>query len=737
MSELTDRARSFLAGASLTFEDADRLWRELKRADELSFARRVLERLRDGEGLRDRLPANAEARLVLCRQEALLTSKDLELSAAIRHDRALEILREVVDIESRDLDGDGETLGIAGGILKRRWSDLGQLEDLRRAARLYERGAEGTLGYDAFPHINAAFLADLLAHLGDDPVARSEVAEKLRLRIVEHLPPADQVPATDRWFNAATRAEALFGLKRYEEARRALAEVGELPAPWERETTARQLATLAHLHHEDPLAVPEVRGFFDALLPGKAAVRSALAGKLGLALSGGGFRASFYHLGVLARLAELDVLRHVEVLSCVSGGSIIGACYWLALRDRLVKQSPLARADYVALVKKLIAHFLEAVATDVRGSFRISKWKVLWRFLKGGKGAVDPETTAATLEARFLRPLLPEPSSGYLHELPFTPRDHDPALAGPGDFHPGKHNWQRTDKVPILVLNATTVNTGHGWQFTPTWMGESPWATHEAADGVPRLQWSWYVPAAGWQMELSRAVAASACVPGIFSPLTIADAYEGLQVQLVDGGVHDNQGTVSLLAHDCNILLVSDACGQLRLEPGPAAGFAGLAAYALRSQDILMERVRQANFAGLAARKRVGLLRGLMFLHMKDGLDADPIRPRFSQESYELKREALSPSGVRKEFQQALAELRTDLDAFSEIESHGLMACGYQMASCAFQRDLASLHELWEDPVTEDWPFEEILHEITSTAPTTPRRAERLSALRAGSKRRV
>ena len=45
---------------------------------------------------------------------------------------------------------------------------------------------------------------------------------------------------------------------------------------------------------------------------------------LGLALSGGGFRASFFHLGVLARMAELDLLRQVEVLSTVSGGAVIG-----------------------------------------------------------------------------------------------------------------------------------------------------------------------------------------------------------------------------------------------------------------------------------------------------------------------------------------------------------------------------------------------------------------------------
>ena len=46
-----------------------------------------------------------------------------------------------------------------------------------------------------------------------------------------------------------------------------------------------------------------------------------------------------------------------------------------------------------------------------------------------------------------------------------------------------------------------------------------------------------------------------------------------------------------------------------------------------------MERVRLANYADLAARVRTKLIRGLMFLHMKDGLDADIIRLKFSQEA--------------------------------------------------------------------------------------------------------
>jgi hypothetical protein len=37
-----------------------------------------------------------------------------------------------------------------------------------------------------------------------------------------------------------------------------------------------------------------------------------------------------------------------------------------------------------------------------------------------------------------------------------------------------------------------------------------------------------------------------------------------------------------------------------------------------------------------------------------------------------LRREPLSPSGVRKDFQQALAELRTDIDAFTPNPKAGL-----------------------------------------------------------------
>lgn len=47
--------------------------------------------------------------------------------------------------------------------------------------------------------------------------------------------------------------------------------------------------------------------------------------RIGLALSGGGFRATAFHLGTFRKLHELGLLWKLDLLSCVSGGSIAGA----------------------------------------------------------------------------------------------------------------------------------------------------------------------------------------------------------------------------------------------------------------------------------------------------------------------------------------------------------------------------------------------------------------------------
>ena len=51
------------------------------------------------------------------------------------------------------------------------------------------------------------------------------------------------------------------------------------------------------------------------------------APRIGLALSGGGFRATAFGLGCLRALADCDLLRHVRVVSGISGGSLLAAMW--------------------------------------------------------------------------------------------------------------------------------------------------------------------------------------------------------------------------------------------------------------------------------------------------------------------------------------------------------------------------------------------------------------------------
>lgn len=730
---------AFLAGQQITLEQLEHLRKACEQAHDIGLARQILTHARLApNAIRGFELATRGRRDKLAVREAQFTSKDADLSSAYRHDEAMRLLADRFGrLEDPD-QTDAEVLGVAGGICKRRWQDLGQHADLRRAADFYERGAKAGLGEDAYCQINAAFLERLLAAQGDEPERRLARAKSLWQDIVARLPAIDSVRVDMRWWNAASRAEAQLGLGAAADAAATIGTaMADAPAPWERETTVRQFAELAHLTWPRPMDNPDVCTLFDLLVPGSIeAIPSAVLGRVGLALSGGGFRASFYHLGVLARMAELDMLRHVSVLSCVSGGSIVGACYWLLLRKRLRAQSTLHRDDYVALVRELITHFRQAVDTNLRAHIQPKLRTILKDLFRGQRGLLDPEASARMLHTLFYAPLAEQQDdlggALYMDQLAFDPHGFKPRHAG-ARFSPGIDNWLRRDKVPELVINATTLNTGHAWQFTPTWMGESPWAVDEAADALPRLEWAYYNEASTWRIQLARAVAASAGVPGVFAPLRLDTRYEdGVIVRLADGGVHDNQGTVALLATNCNIVLVSDACGQLlfeRCDSGPVA-------FAKRAMDMLMERVRLANHGHLLARRRSGLLRGLMFLHMKSGLDADTWLRVDSQATQTRTRQPLSPSGVRKDLQQALSELRTDLDDFSQNEQLALMACGYLMAKESVAVDLANISGLvGAEPATPvDWDFNGICADLISTAEHSSRRQALLQELQAGSK---
>lgn len=725
--KLVSEAKEILRGTYRKPAEILALAKRLKEVKQFGYARRILARARKDPAVYDE-----PRRLEIFQQSALCTYKDPDLPVDRRLDRALEILREVEDLSATP---NPETLGLAGAIYKRKWEVDNQKAQLERSLFYYLRGhaASGASGLKAdqgYNGINAAYILDLLAHREAeeadkamipqaDPereriALRREQAREIREQIVEKVAPLVARPDTDwlqgKWWFYSTVAEAYFGLgprdeKNYDEAVKWL-ERGRLVMEgvevvrgvrgvpeWEFESTARQLASLARLQAPsgaesgDMEATPAwlaLEKFF-----GARPVRSAFYGKIGLGLSGGGFRASLYHIGVLAKLAELDVLRRVEVFSCVSGGSIIGAHYYLEVRKLLEEKADeeITREDYIEIVRRVGRDFLAGVQRNVRTRVAAEPWTNLKmtvgnysRTLRAGE-LYESEIFSRVRDGGGGRPR-------WLNELFVRPKGEGP------DFRPKYNNWRREAKVPILILNAATLNTGHSWHFTASYMGEPPAGIDSEIDGNDRFRRMYYeeAPEGHRRVRLGHAVAASACVPGLFEPVALERLFPERVVRLVDGGTCDNQGVGGLLEQDCNVILISDGSGQMESVKDPSRGLLGVP---LRSSTILQARVREAQYEDLRARRRSQLLRGFMFVHLKEDLDVDPVDWIDCLDPYDADDDDARPAGrkgkltrygIAKDIQQCLASVRTDLDSFSDVEAYALMTSAYRQTEYAFAR---------------------------------------------------
>lgn len=705
-SENVRLAKGILRGTKALPDEILALAKKLKQEKSFSYARRVLARARADSKLDHGNPL----KLRIYQESALCTYKDTDLPVDRRLDLALDILRQVEDFAQTK---NQETLGLVGAIYKRKWEIDNQKQQLERSLSYYLRGYEqDPVNDQGYTGINAAFLLDLLASQEAEEARRanikSDVAEtrraqarRIREDLVRRVAPLISKPQTgwlaDMWWFYCTVAEALFGLQRYDDAVMLLQQgketIGQIPE-WEYETTVRQLARLAMLQNdhdqtdkdfEETPAWIALKQFFGQHI---APVRTAFLGKFGLALSGGGFRASLFHIGMLAKLAELDILRHVEVLSCVSGGAIIGAHYYLEVRE-LLQSKPdeaITQQDYIDIVQRIQRDFLAGVQRNIRTRVAaefITNLKMIFsrnysRTMRAGE-LYERELFSRVMDGESGRPR-------WLDKLFIKP------LGAPADFNPQTHNWRRAAKAPMLILNATTLNTGHNWQFTVSWMGEPPTSIDSKIDGNENLRRMYYreAPEPHQHIRLGHAVAASSCVPVIFEPMVLEALYPERTVLLVDGGVCDNQGVSGLLEQDCTVVLVSDGSGQMVTQRTPSQGLLGVP---LRTNDILQARVREAQYNELRARRRSSLLRGFVFIHLKDDLDVNPVDWLDCLDPYDpsddarpsARKDPQTPYGIARELQAHLSAIRTDLDSFTDLEAYALMTSAYLMTESHFK----------------------------------------------------
>ena len=423
----------------------------------------------------------------------------------------------------------------------------------------------------------------------------------------------------------------------------------------------------------------------------EAGSRNGKPFRIGLALSGGGFRASIFHLGVIRRLEELGIMKQVHTISAVSGGAIIAAYYVIEMEKRLRKRREGLdkcpdHLDKVRLeiFEEIAACFFEALDHNLRS--RALVFRPFYHPLLFIKSLWPGFSRSDIMQKEFDNWFYHDAT---LDDLPNVPLPHDRhELAG-----------------PTVVLNATSLLTGNrvGFERKP----------------VSRL--------AELQrqnrnvLKLSRVVGASSGVPGVFAPTTI------LGDKLVDGGVADNQGLDALVNLDrlvdrfldgqiggkgtqspkgekcrrddenpCNeeampdpkdfdFLLVSDASRQMEVKHRPGirtvtvlSRVMSIFQFQLRRRLLRMLRWRERSAHCRSDRKEchtVCKCRGFAFVHLLLNLKGRPC----------------NPPRVPCEYIPELGRIRTDLDQFSPIEREALMYHGYTLIDSQIKKSCKRL----------------------------------------------
>jgi NTE family protein len=224
----------------------------------------------------------------------------------------------------------------------------------------------------------------------------------------------------------------------------------------------------------------------------RPAIPEAIEGRptLALTFSGGGFRATLTALGVVRYLADTGLLSDVRFISSVSGGSIANgmlACNWAALREQ-----GFSNESVNALV---IDPVVKSISTS---SLKLELARNLWKAV-GTTTRTDLLINA--LDRRFFKQQ--------------TLADLDPQCR--------------------FIFNAASLTTGVRFAFERDVLGDYV---------------TGFASTARTGVGVSRAVAASAAVPGAFAPVRVRGirfpCEHGTEPLLVDGGTYDNTGLQAL-----------------------------------------------------------------------------------------------------------------------------------------------------------------------------------------------
>lgn len=259
---------------------------------------------------------------------------------------------------------------------------------------------------------------------------------------------------------------------------------------------------------------------------------------IGLALSGGGFRATLFHFGAVWRLNELSLLPKVDRISAVSGGAVLSglmAARWANLNFN---------GDGVA------ENFREEVVNPI--------WDFCSRNLDviGTLGGFLP--FANLMERAYRRHLV------------------------------GNLTLQNMPDTPDFVFNAAHLETGRNWTFSKSCM-----RTYKlGAIYRPDIALSIAIAASSAFPPVFSPVVLN-LDPNEFRKTEFASLFGRVdlkkKVSLTDGGIYDNIGVHAI--RNLEILLVSDAGSPLTSKEGMSV-FRWIFHRTKRPVDIAVEQTR-------------------------------------------------------------------------------------------------------------------------------------------------
>jgi len=353
--------------------------------------------------------------------------------------------------------------------------------------------------------------------------------------------------------------------------------------------------------------------------------------EFGLALSGGGYRATLFSLGSLWRLNEFGLMSQINRITSVSGSSILSA--FLAMKW--------SRLDFNRATK-VASNFSTEIADPIREfcSKNLDVKAGILGILSFRKSIGDK---VAEVYAKRLF------DSKTLQDIP------------------------NSTEGPEFIFYATSLQSGSSVRISKSWIRDYK------VGSLPNPS-----------LSLAKIVGASSAFPPFLSPVTVKcnpDDWKEMKgaflfnsreyrkkLVLTDGGVYDNMGLEAVWDDGFKNVFVCNASAPLKTNPNPAKNWAS---QALRVTSIVTDQTR-------SLRKRT-LIDNYQKLdndgnHLEYGGVYWGIRVKFND--YDL----IDPMVKDNVKTASLQNIRTRLNAFSSEEQGHLINWGYALTDAALRR---------------------------------------------------